>query len=289
MLVFAGLTNDRSTVLKFCEPAGTKGDLLVKRVLDGTYTKPFLVDEPAYRSLCFSLDGCTQSEMRLDAPYELVSEYTRKMMGFLLLRPRPERVLIVGLGGGSLVKYCHHHLPATRVTVAEISADVIGLRSQFFVPPDDARLSVVHSDGAAYVAQMAGRGERSDAILVDAYDRKGIAAPVVERRFLENAKRVLGARGVFVMNLVVEPSDAARHIATIRRIFGDPVLVIGMSRGGNLVIFAGPTLRDRRRLDRAVRNAERLERRLGLLFPTLLQNLNELASRWARGSRDASA
>jgi hypothetical protein len=35
--------------------------------------------------MCFGLDGSTQSEMRINAPYALVNEYTRKMMGFLEL------------------------------------------------------------------------------------------------------------------------------------------------------------------------------------------------------------
>ena len=248
LLVLAELNNNRRTVFKFCEPADTSRDVLFNSILNGTYTKPFLVEEFAHRSMCFSLDGCTQSEMRLDNPYELVSEYTRKMMEFLVLRPRPERVLIVGLGGGSLVKYCHRHLQTTQVTTVEIDADVIALRSQFFVPPDDERLKVVHADGAEHVAAMGERGERTDAILVDAYDHTGIAKAVVEPSFIENAKKVLGTRGVFVMNLVAELGDCKKHVETIRCVFGDPVLVIAMQCGGNFVVFAGQALCDRKRV-----------------------------------------
>jgi spermidine synthase len=49
---------------------------------------------------------------------------------------------MIGLGGGSLVKYCHHHLPGARVSVAEISPEVIALRDRFRIPPDDERLEV---------------------------------------------------------------------------------------------------------------------------------------------------
>jgi hypothetical protein len=88
LLVLGGLTNDRHTVFKFCEPAGTARDLLFNGLLDGTYKKAFLIEEFEYRSMCFALDGCTQSEMRIDDPYALVNEYTRKMMGFLAFQPR---------------------------------------------------------------------------------------------------------------------------------------------------------------------------------------------------------
>jgi len=228
--------------------------------------------------MCFALDGCTQSEMRIDDPYALVNEYTRKMMGFLAFQPRPKQILIIGLGGGSLVKYCHRYLPSTRVTAVEINPDVLALRSQFLVPPDDDRLTVILADGADHVAQMADRGERINAILVDAYDHAGIAGAVVERSFVENTKQILGAEGVFVMNLVAESADRQRHLETVRQVFGAAVAV-ATQRGANLVIFAGQTLHDPQRARMAMRNAERVEDRLGLFFPTLIRHLTELASK----------
>jgi spermidine synthase len=97
---------------------------------------------------------------------------------------------------------------------------------------------------------------------------------------MENAKRILGKNGVFVMNVVAETDDAKRHVETVRQVFGGPVVVIAMQRGGNLVVFAGQTLHDPQRVRMAVRNAERAEARLGLFFPTLIQHLNEIADRW---------
>jgi len=275
LLVLGGLTDDRQTVFKFCEPAGTARDLLFNGLLNGSYKKAFLIEEFEYRSMCFALDGCTQSEMRIDNPYALVNEYTRKMMGFLAFQPHPKQILIIGLGGGSLVKYCHRHLPATRITAVEIDPVVLALRSQFLVPPDDDRLTVIQADGADHVALMADRGEGSNAILVDAYDHTGIANAVVKRSFVENTRRILGTSGVFVMNLVAESDDAKRHVETVRQVFRDTV-VVAMQRGGNLIIFAGQTLLDPQRAKMAVRNAERVEHRLGLFFPTLIQRLKEL-------------
>jgi spermidine synthase len=280
LLVLGGLTNGRNTLLKFCEPPGTPREVLFDGLRNGSYTKAFLVEEFEYRSLCFALDGSAQSEMRIDDPYELVNEYTRKMMGFLAFQPRPERVLMVGLGGGSLVKYCHRHLPHTKVIAVEIDPDVLALRSQFFIPADDERLAIVLADGAAYVAQMLADNEAVNAILVDAFDHSGIADAVVERSFLENTRKLLGRHGVLVMNIVAEVADSKRHVASIKEVFGDSVIVIATHLGGNLVVFASQTMQDPQRLAMAVRNAERYESRLGLLFPTLIQRLTELADQW---------
>ena len=155
---------------------------------------------------------------------------------------------------------------------------MLALRSEFLVPPDDERLTVIQADGADHVARMARGGERINAILVDAYDHTGIAGAVVERSFIENSKQILGPNGVFVMNLVAESADAKRHLDTVRRVFADTV-VVAMERGGNLVIFGGQTLHEPQRARMAVRNAERVEDRLGLFFPTLIQHLNEVADK----------
>ena len=69
-----------------------------------------------------------QSCMRLADPDELVLDYTRAMMGFLLFNPAPRSVLMIGLGGGALHKYIHKHLPETDLTTVEINPGVIELR-----------------------------------------------------------------------------------------------------------------------------------------------------------------
>jgi spermidine synthase len=288
LLVLGGFASHRETLFKFCEPVGTPPEVLFDGLLNGTYKKPFLVEEFEYRSLCFALDGSTQSEMRIAAPYELVNEYTRKMMGFLAFQPRPERVLIVGLGGGSIVKYCHRHLSSTKVIAVEIDPDVIALRSQFFIPPDDERLEVIQADGAVHLAGMAAQKASVNAILVDAFDHNGIASAVVQPSFIEHAKTLLGTHGVFVMNLVADADDCKRYVARIREVFGEGVIVIATQRDSNLVVFASRTMTDPQRLLMAARNAERCESQLGLFFPTLIQRLTNLADRRRFGASDAS-
>jgi spermidine synthase len=224
--------------------------------------------------------------MRLDDPVALVSEYTRKMMGFLLFRARPQRILMIGLGGGSLVKFCHRHLPTTHITAVEIDAQVIALRTHFHVPPDDSRLRVVNEDGARHVAAMAHTDQRTDVMLVDAYDQRGIANAVVERPFLEHSRRVLTPRGMFVMNLAEDADVCDGYIETVRSVFGEPVIAVAMKHTFNVVVFAGGALRDRRRLMTATRNSHRIQGRLGLHFPTLLRRTTEYQRRLPlRGER----
>ncbi len=198
-----------------------------------------------------------------------MNEYTRKMMGFLLFCPEPRRVLMIGLGGGSLVKFCNRHLPSTHVTAVEIDANVIALRDHFKIPPDGTDLRIVHGDGARFVAELVDTEEHPDVLLVDAYDRNGISPSIAEYEFLEHSRRILGDGGVFVMNLAAHESTSSIQVERIRHVFGDPVIPVTVGWGGNMVVFAGPALRDRQRLAAVARNARHLQKTLDLNFRIL--------------------
>src|SRR5689334_21348427 len=157
--------------LRFLEPPGTCTNSLWERIFAGDYGKPFIVDSPRKRYLHFDLDA-VQSAMDLSHPERLCLAYTRKMMAFLLFNRLPRRVLLLGLGGGSLAKFCYRHLPESAITAIEKNTDVLELREEFHVPRDDERFRVIRADGAEYVAQLS---PCKDVILADACDHAGIA------------------------------------------------------------------------------------------------------------------
>jgi len=81
--------------------------------------KPFLHEHRGELSLHFEPQAI-QSRMLRDAPDELVLGYTKAMMAFLLFHPAPARIAMIGLGGGSMAKYCLRYLPSVDFTAIEI-------------------------------------------------------------------------------------------------------------------------------------------------------------------------
>lgn len=179
--------------------------------------KPFVFDDGDIRTLHFD-ERIVQSAMRLSAPDELLIHYTQAMTGFLLFNPAPEHILLIGLGGGSLVKYCYKHLPSTRLTVLEIDADVIALREQFMIPADDARLQVLHADARTYLREMA--GEAADVILLDGFDANGAVAELNSYVFFEDCRRVLRDGGVLLMNMADDGDTATAALTRGQSLFG---------------------------------------------------------------------
>jgi spermidine synthase len=83
-------------------------------------------EEAGVRYLHFGSDWI-QGAMRIARPYALELDYTREMMLPLLLRDAnwPRRVLVIGLGAASVLKFLWRHRPAARLTVVEIDPQVV--------------------------------------------------------------------------------------------------------------------------------------------------------------------
>src|SRR3546814_8125175 len=74
--------------------------------------------------------------MSITEPNRLLLEYTQAMMGFLLFNASPGTIEIIGLGGGSLAKYCHAYLPSSNIRAVEIDEHVMAMAGQFCIPAD---------------------------------------------------------------------------------------------------------------------------------------------------------
>lgn len=199
--------------------------------------RPFIVETHGERHLLFSHES-VQSSMRLDDPDALACEYTRRMMAFLLFVPEPREIVMIGLGGGSLAKFCYKHLPDARLIAVEIDRDVIALRDEFLIPFDDERFQVIHGDGARYLAQ---RSEPIDVLLVDAFDDEGVAPSLASTGFYRHAADRLSADGIFVMNFSGEPTRYDAHIKRIDDAFGGCGLIAPVQSGENDILFAFKT------------------------------------------------
>jgi spermidine synthase len=217
--------------------------------------------------------GEVQSQMDLADPDRLVLAYARAMMCFTLFKPNPAHIVMVGLGGGSLAKFCHRYLPHARITVLELSADVIALREHFAVPPDSERFRVIHADAARHMPQLAGS---ADVLLVDGFDSSGLPPALGSARFYGDCRRALKADGLLVANIFSYDPNYRAMVRRLRQTFGDNVCQFRGIAGNNHILFAlrpapGPAT-----------PALRLVQRVafaGALWPGLAP-LNRLLARW---------
>ena len=203
-----------------------------------TQPPPIVSTRGDRRTLEFT-PGDIQSEMRLSQPSALVLPYARAMMCFALLAPRPRHILMVGLGGGSLAKFCHRHFPDTRITVLEVRADVIALRGQFQVPPDDARLRVLHCDAADWLAGSGDGGDGDvDVLLVDGFDTDGLPQALSSAGFYAHCRRALRPGGVLVANIFTYDPGYVTAVQRLQAAFDGHACWLSGIAGNNQILLA---------------------------------------------------
>ena len=229
-------------------------------------------DERGVRSLHVGGEAI-QSSMRIGDPFALALDYTRCMMAFLLLYPQPREALMIGLGGGSLAKFFHKHLRATRVRVVELDPRIVRTaRAHFALPPDDARLSVEIGDGAEALSP-----ECCDVLMVDAYHDEAHVPKLASAEFYDAAYLALEPKGALVVNYMDDDPLFDQYLQRLEAAFGGAVLMMRALYDPNIIALAFKGLPREPDWDELRRRAGTLEARLGLPFRKYVTRLRSTA------------
>ncbi|MGH8673347.1 MAG: spermidine synthase, partial [Burkholderiales bacterium] len=184
-----------------------------------------------------------------------------------LYRPQATSCLLIGLGGGAMVRFINHHFPDVRLDVVEIDPAVVAVARDFFGTIASPHTRILVADGRDYLERAA---ERYDLIFIDAHlhpgehtDGTGHPLSLKSEEFYRSIHSRLNAGGVVMFNVLVG-SDARRYIDSIRNAFA--AIAVYRPRGtGNLIVFAsaqGPLAGDTELRERA----RALDRRGGFGF-----------------------
>ncbi len=233
-----------------------------------------VADDGNTRSLYFG--DALQSSIRLDRPQALIEDYNRAMMTALIFRDNPQRVLMIGLGGCSLVHFLMNALPECGIDVVEIRGKVIDLARDFFLlPKENSRLTIFNEAGRDFIDRPRSGSDRYDLIIVDAFDESGPAASLLEKDFIIACRRRLNEDGVFVVNLWSRPKDGFAGIyASLREAFGNNTLKLLISEAyWNTIVFGFSGPEPFRDLPSHREEAADLQRRYGINFPKYLKYL----------------
>ncbi len=189
-----------------------------------------------------------QGSMLVDAPTVLVHEYIQRMMAWLLfIDPASvgqRQAMQLGLGAGSLTKFCFKELRMKNTQVVEINPQVLhACRGWFKLPADNPRMQVVLADAAEEIRQPRLFGT-IDALQVDLYDEEA-AAPVLDSaHFYADCRQLLTDEGCMTVNLFGHTSSFQGSVDRLSEAFGkDAVWAFKATREGNTVVLAQRTPR----------------------------------------------
>jgi spermidine synthase len=187
-----------------------------------------------------------QGAMIVNRPNALALTYSQDMMAWLMFVDPPAHITQLGLGAGSLAKFCLSNFRQTHVTAVEISQPVIDVAiSSFHLPKNEARLSVVCGDAAVHIQTAA--DDLGGILLSDVFDAIS-AGPILDSpEFYADCERLVrgsGDRlGMAVFNLW-GCEEFSKSFEKISFAFDRRVIQLDRLPAGNIIVLGltGPPL-----------------------------------------------
>lgn len=237
-----------------------------------------VVEEDGVRTLHFGTPS-RQSAMSLANPDSLELSYTRAMLSALLFHNSPRRILLVGLGGGSLAKYLCNHYPQSRIDAVEKRAKVAEIAYDWFGLPRDRCLRVHIADGLEFVGRAT--PDSFDLILVDAYHGYGMAAEITQQSFYQRCALLLARGGVLSTNLWGNHAPILAYgLRLLEEHYARPVLQLHVQGKGNVIGLGFNRSPSATTLKGLREKADWLEAQLGLEFSLFVKLIKHTNRSW---------
>jgi spermidine synthase len=198
-------------------------------------------------------DQRNQSCVDTRAPHRLVFAYTRMMVAGLLLNPAPKRILMVGLGGGSLPTAFAALYPDAAIDVVEIDPAVVTVAEKYFDFRATPHMRVFEQDARVWGKRAAARPERYDLILLDAFNGDYIPEHLMTREYLLETAALLDVDGVLVSNTFAISQLYHNESVTYAAVFGEFFNLKSPDSANRIVIARRGPLPDRATLDERAR------------------------------------
>jgi spermidine synthase len=110
---------------------------------------------------------------------------------------RVEKILILGIGGGTVFPMLHKQFPSARITAVDIDQEIITLYSRYFAYDTGSYVALVCADARKFVAS----GKQDyDLIIVDLYIGNDVPEFVTGKPFFIALKKILLPHGITVFN-----------------------------------------------------------------------------------------
>lgn len=151
--------------------------------------------------------------------------------------PKP-RILILGLGGGTLAGLLSQRWPKARMTGVEIDPKIIEIGKKYLGLEKVPKLEIITGDAVEFVEESRLKREKHDLVFVDLYLADQVPPRCETSKFLIGLERKLAENGLVVFNRL----DYKEHKEKTEKFLDKLGKIFQTIRkkkvGGNLLIFA---------------------------------------------------
>src|SRR5262249_27505676 len=186
--------------------------------IETEYNDVFITRRQNQLVMSFQVKGWdyTESVTNLSDADDLPLRYAQVMTVATVYPETPAKILMLGLGGGSISTYLGRFLPDAAITTVEIDPGVITAAKTYFGLLESARMRYRAGDGRVFLNRDA---ERYDLILLDAYRGGYVPFHLLTREFYTLVKQRLTPGGAAAFNVHDGSKLYAATIKTLADVF----------------------------------------------------------------------
>jgi spermidine synthase len=248
--------------------------------IETAYNDVFITKRRHQLVMSFQLKGWdyTESVSNLLDPDDLPLRYAQVMTIATIYPQRARKILMLGLGGGSISTYLGRFMPQAAITTVEIDPGVITAAKTYFGLRETERMRYRAGDGRVFLNR---NDELYDLILLDAYRGGYVPFHLLTREFYTLVKQRLAPGGAAAFNIHDGSKLYASTVKTLGEVFA--ALDLYPSGVGEVIAVAGASPLDPQTLER---RAAALQERHGFRFPLpqiLQRRLEQPRSQAANG------
>ena len=175
-------------------------------------------------------------------PQSLVFNYTKLLFSALLVNDSPKRILIIGLGGGTMSNTLHQIFPEAHITNVEIDPAVIKVARDYFSFFENERITASAQDGRIFVKRATIKKQQYDLIILDAFNGDYIPEHLMTKEFLQETKQLLSENGVLAANTFSASDLYNFESATYKAVFGDFFNVRNNNNSNRIILASNKPL-----------------------------------------------
>ena len=241
--------------------------------IETEYNDIFVTKRRNELTMSFQLKGFdyTESVTNLHDIDDLPVAYTKSMTTALAYPNEIRKILMIGLGGGSISTYLGRAMPDVSIDTVEIDPGVITAAKKYFGIRDNERVKYLAMDGRVFLKR---NQQKYDLILIDAFHGGYVPFHLLTKEFYALVKERLAPGGAAVFNVHDGTKLYVSTIKTLGAVF--PSVMLHPSGEGEVatVVTAEPVAAD----DVLTKRAAEIQQKYAFRFalPPLLEKRSSM-------------
>jgi predicted membrane-bound spermidine synthase len=205
--------------------------------IESEYNDIFVNKRRGELTLSFQLKGWdyTESVTNLLDPDDLPLRYSQVMTISVIYPTQPKKILMIGLGGGSISTYLGRFMPETTIDTIEIDRRVIETAKKYFGLRESERMRYLDGDGRVFLNRSK---DVYDLIIVDAYHGGYVPFHLLTKEFYALVKSRLAPGGAAAFNVHDGTKLYASTVKTLSEVF--PTIDIYPTGVGEVAAIVSP-------------------------------------------------